>query len=185
MTIGSEDSQHRAQDALRYIYLQCAAVVANPKQMEQMVFAQRDEIKGKASSYIYDSAKLYYMQSMNSKVRTEIAIAVRAHADIGTKKRTFLRINIESLNANRVTPAIDALIQTFSHILDVRYSIVACAKAADQINRDIIERVPASSHCYCDTTTTQQELHGCEACGQPSICVDRRRDRLGRWACKI
>jgi hypothetical protein len=134
----------------------------------------------KSALNLYRGFQLYQTKKELKSIVIRPARAVMA--DTGINK--LYNIRIKSLNASRVTPVINVLVHTFTHLEDVRYSIIEAAKAADQVNSDIAAGLPPSSQCYCDDDATKKELHACEACSLLCICNERQLDRLGRWACR-
>jgi hypothetical protein len=174
-----------AHDALRHIGFRCALLVATKAEIAKLAASVRGAlgltVSNKAASGIYNDGPLYHTKRVVQKRSQSVEMANRVLEDVGL---LYIRISVRSLNATRMTPVINVLTHTFTHVTDVRHSMIAAAKAGDQVDRDIAAGVPPTSQCHCDPVATKTELHGCEVCTRLCICVERQRDRLGRWACR-
>ncbi|KAK3722970.1 hypothetical protein LTR37_002116 [Vermiconidia calcicola] len=183
----SVKSQQIAQDALRYIAIQCQGVVASAERMEFLVAFWRNSLGLDYASPlrpgVYGGRSFFHVYLEQGRRTTRIEFTPALNRDISASDTLRPVIFIQSMNANRVTPALDALVQNYTAEPDIRNAIIESAKTADQVNLDIAEGIPPSSHCDCDDAATSTELHCCESCTDPTICKSRSYDRYGRLVC--
>lgn len=183
----SVQSQHRAQDALRYLSSRLTNIVATDSRFAELLEFWQSQIGinivGAKKSGIYGGRPLY---SINLKLPRSLIVRPSAYVlrDISPKKQiSEVVIFVKSLDSSRVTPVLDTLLQNYAAGMDVRQTLIEAAKIADLVNLDIEEGNPASSACDCDEAHTGTVLHACEGCGKPAICRDRAFDRFGRLVC--
>ncbi|KAK5172168.1 uncharacterized protein LTR77_003806 [Saxophila tyrrhenica] len=110
--------------------------------------------------------------------------AVRApSAVLKTLGLKTLNLYIYSINAARVTPVLDTLMQFYHSGADVRRVWIEGARIADEVNLAISAGIPPSSQCDCDNTAAISEMHPCEGCAEETLCFKREFDWAGRLVC--
>lgn len=69
-----------------------------------------------------------------------------------------------------------SLIQLSVNEVDLRLCWMEAAKTVDQTNLDVDDGVPATCTCDCDDARSNVELHCCQRCTWPVLCVDQAFD---------
>lgn len=153
------------------------SITEPPTQFKKTGHKGVDQRLGRRWRSIYGGHVLFRLNIERKELGIEFGQKVLADIGFGNRRP---RVRIKSFNANRATPALDALYQVYAGTGDVRLAILACAKAADQSNLDIREGISPTSRCDCDSEATNHVLHCCKICTAPTICKLRRHDQLNR-----
>jgi hypothetical protein len=182
----SQKAQRAATDALRWIAMQLHGTVCSTARMDALINYHRELVgmQRRLKKGIYgNETTLYTHEVRRDQSETHVAFSETLLKDVGVPI-TKLHVHVYSLNASRVTPVSETAIQLYCAGEDPRIMLIESAKIGDQVNMDISEGVPPSSHCDCDNTLASEELHACEGCNEPTICASRYLDSVGRYVCK-
>lgn len=185
----STASQHRAQDALKWIALQLQGVVATDARMDQLIGFQKAQLGIPNKDWyhgIYGNEGALYLFSRYSKERTtKVGPSAPLAGDLKGITKHEMQLSIHSLNASRCTPVAETIVQLFTEGEDIRRVWLEAARTADQVNLAIAEGVPPVSQCDCSDDSASSELHPCEGCGNPTMCFKRTQDSRGRLVCSF
>lgn len=183
----SQAAQQKAQDAVYWVASQIQGLVTTPSRAKELLVQYRFEIgleKGAAAKEgIYGGdADLYKFTYYRKGCKSGIFPSRRVANDFGCKVGK-LKLSVHSLNAARLTPVMETIVQLFCDGRDIRRTWLESAKVADLVNMDISSGVPASSVCDCDENQALTEMHVCQGCARAVLCKARAYDNLGRLVC--
>ncbi|KAI5254373.1 hypothetical protein E4T42_02505 [Aureobasidium subglaciale] len=132
----------------------------------------------KARRGVYRGQPMFMLVDVQILQYIQICKAVRDDLGVWLPK-----VMIQSPNAARALPAINAAAAYYIETGDVRQALLVLAEAADIINQEIGSGKPPSNTCHCNASLKKTSFHACGNCLEMLVYESRQQDWRGVWIC--